>query len=62
METKLNGYICFHKGKRYEIYAESSFAAQCMCAVNHNIKKRSEINVVLAEKNGKPVVYNGTEF
>lgn len=54
---KLNGYVCFYKGKRYEIYAESSYAAQCMCAVNHNIKKRHEITVVLAEKDGKEVTH-----
>lgn len=57
MENKLNGYVCFYKGNRYEIYAESSFAAQCMCAANHNIKKRYDITVILAEKNGKAVTH-----
>jgi hypothetical protein len=56
-EDGQNGYICFHKGKRYEIYANSTFEAQKRCAEQNKIKKRHEITVVLAEKNGKPVTH-----
>jgi hypothetical protein len=28
-----------------------------MCAANHNIKKRYDITVILAEKNGKAVTH-----
>jgi hypothetical protein len=52
-----NGYICFHKGKQYEVYASSTFEAQKRCAEQNKIKKRYEITVVLAEKNGKPVTH-----
>jgi hypothetical protein len=53
----MNGYICFYKGKRYEIHAESSYAAQQKCAAEHKIKKAHEITVVLAEKDDQPVIH-----
>lgn len=53
----MNGYICFHKGKKYEIYAESTYAAQKKCALENKIKKAYEITVVLAEENGEPVTH-----
>ena len=56
-EKGQNGYICLHKGKKYEIYAESTFEAQKKCAQQNNIKKAYEISVHLAEKNGKPVTH-----
>jgi hypothetical protein len=56
-EKGQNGYICLHKGKQYEIYADSTFEAQKKCALVHNIKKIYEISVHLAEKNGKPVTH-----
>jgi len=51
------GYVCFYRGKRFEVYAGSSYEAQTRCACENKIKKRSEITVVLAEKNGEPVPY-----
>lgn len=53
----MNGYICFHKGKKYEIYAESTFEAQKKCASENKIKKAYEITVILAEKDGNPVTH-----
>ena len=50
-----NGYVCFHKGKRYEVYAETSYEAQVRCACENKIKRRQDISVILAEKNGEPV-------
>ena len=55
--TTTNGYVCFYRGKRYEVYAETTYDAQVRCACENRIKKRSEIAVVLAEKDGKPVVH-----
>lgn len=52
-----NGYICLHKNKRYEVYADSTFEAQKKCADKNNIKKRYEISVYLAEKDGEPVTH-----
>ena len=54
---KMNGYICYYKGKRFEIYADSTFEAQKKCAIDNNIKKRYEISVMLAEKNGVQVTH-----
>jgi N-methylhydantoinase B/oxoprolinase/acetone carboxylase alpha subunit len=53
----MNGYICYYKGKRFEIYADSTFEAQKKCAIDNNIKKRYEISVMLAEKNGVQVTH-----
>jgi len=56
MDTILNGYICIDKkGKKYEIYAESTYEAQKKCAAENHIKKAYEISVYLCEKNGTPV-------
>ena len=60
MEEKLNGYVCFHKGRRFEIYAKTSYDAQQLCAKINKIKKPSEITVVLAEKDGKTVEHTAT--
>ena len=55
----MNGYIGFYKGKRFETYAETSYAAQCKMAKENNVKEkdRYKIDVVLAEKNGETVVH-----
>ena len=60
MSEQLNGYVCFHKGKRYEIYAKTSYDTQQLCAKINKIKKPSEITVMLAEKNGKTVEHTAT--
>ena len=54
----MNGYVCFYRGKRYEVYASTSLEAQEKCAAEHKIKKSYEITVVLAEKNGEQVIHN----
>jgi len=53
----MNGYICLCKGKQYEIYADSTYEAQKKCAAENKIKKRYEISVYLAEKNGEQVTH-----
>ena len=58
----MNGYICFHKGKKYEVYAETLYKAQLKCAAEHGIKKTWEIRVVLAEKDGQPVIHQPQEL
>lgn len=57
----MNGYVYFHKGKRYEIYADTSYGAQIKCAEQNKIKKCYEITVVLAEKDGEQVTHVATE-
>ena len=51
----MNGYICFHKGKRFEVLAETTYKAQQKCAAENRIKKAYEISVHLAEKGGEQV-------
>lgn len=53
----LNGYICLYRNKRFEVYAESTYAAQQKCAKENKIKKSYEISVYLAEQNGEPVTH-----
>jgi hypothetical protein len=56
----MNGYIGFYNGKRMEIYAETSYAAY-QKAIDHwkvPKTKRGMVSVVIAEKDGKPVVHS----
>lgn len=53
----MNGYVAFYKGKRAEVYADTSFQAQEIAAKQFKAKKRHEVTVVLAEKNGEQVVH-----
>lgn len=53
----MNGYICFYKGKRIEVRANTSYAAQTEAAKIFKAKKAYEIQVVLAEKNGEIVTH-----
>ena len=54
----MNGYVCFYKGKRVEVYAETSYAAQQKAATMLKAKRAYEVTVVLAEKNGEVVVHS----
>ena len=54
---ELNGYIGFYKGKKYEIYSDTTYHAQQEIAKKYKIKKPYEITVMLAEKGGKPVTH-----
>jgi len=56
----MNGYIGFHKGKQYEIFANTSYEAQQKLAKQLKVKKAYEITVVLAEKEGKSVTHTAT--
>ena len=58
----MNGYICLWRGKRFEVYANTTFEAQKKCAEQNKIKKAFEITVMLAEKDGKPVIHNTAEI
>ena len=47
----MNGYIAFYKGKRTEVYAETSLAAQEKAAKEFKARKSYDVTVVLAERN-----------
>jgi hypothetical protein len=52
----LNGYVCFYKGKRAEVYASTTHEAQTKAATEFKAKKQYEVTVVLAEKAGESVI------
>jgi hypothetical protein len=54
----MSGYVGFHKGKRYEVEAMSSYQAQKEIARIGKIKRPHEIAVILTEKDGKQVTHN----
>ena len=58
----MNGYICFWRGKRIEVHAGSSYAAQLKAAAILKAKKSYEITVVLAERAGAPVTHQPQEL
>lgn len=53
----MNGYVCFYKGKRHEVYADTTYDAQKKAAAFFKAKKTYEVTVMLAEKNGGQVVH-----
>jgi hypothetical protein len=49
------GYIAIYKGKRLEVYAESSYKAQLEAAKQFKAKKSYDVSVYLCEKDGQAV-------
>jgi hypothetical protein len=58
----MNGYVCFYKGKRVEVYAETIYAAQQKAATLLRAKRSYEVSVHLAEKDGEVVEHHGGEL
>lgn len=54
----MNGYICFYRGKKTEVYAATSLEARDKGAAFFKAKKAHEVTAVLAEKDGKEVVHS----
>lgn len=57
----MNGYIAFYRGKRLEVRADTSRKAQEKAAALFKAKKVYEVDVVLAEKAGEPVVHTAVD-
>lgn len=53
----MNGYVCFWKGKRVEVYADTTLQARDKACAMLKVRKAYEVTVVLAEKDGAPVVH-----
>lgn len=53
----MNGYIAFYRGKRIEVYANTTFEAQKIAAEKFRARKTWEVDVHLAEKDGEPVTH-----
>ena len=58
----MNGYKAFYKGKEIEVYAKTSYSAQCIAAAKFNVKKSYNITVVLCEKEGKQINHLTSEI
>jgi hypothetical protein len=56
-----NGYVAFYKGKRIEVYANTMYEAQKTASQHFKARKDYDVNVVLAEVDGKPYI-NSTMF
>jgi hypothetical protein len=54
----MNGYIALYKGKRTEIYAETSYAAQQAAAQYFKARKSYDVTVYLCEKDGAQVTHS----
>ena len=52
-----NGYVAFYKGKRIEVYAATKYEAQKKAAEIFKAKNSYDVNVMLAEKEGKQVTH-----
>lgn len=53
----MNGYVAFYKGKKMDVYAESSFGAQQKAAAAFKAKRSYDVTIVLAEKDGQQVTH-----
>jgi hypothetical protein len=55
----MNGYVCFYNGKRFECHAETLYGAKKLAVAHWRVpaKKVGLVAVMLAEKNGEPVVH-----
>ena len=53
----MNGYVCFYRNKRIEVYADTSIQARDIAAAKFKAKKAYEVTTVLAEKNGETVTH-----
>lgn len=56
----MNGYLAFYKGKKVEVYAETTAEAQDKAALLLKAKKRYDVHVVLCELNGEQYVHTAT--
>jgi hypothetical protein len=57
----MNGYIAWYKSKKIEVYADTTCEAQKIAAAQFKAKKRWEVDVYLAEKDGEQVYHVATE-
>lgn len=54
----MNGYVCFYRGKRVEVYAETTLKAREEANKTFKAKRPHEITTVLAEKDGEEVIHD----
>ena len=56
-----NLYECFFRGKRVTIRAATTYDAQKLAAAHFRARKSYDVAVVLAEKDGTPVVHTAVD-
>ena len=54
----MNGYICFYKGKRIEVQAETALKARDKAVAQFKVSRAYQVVVVLAEKDGQQVTHS----
>ena len=56
----MNGYIASYRGKRIEVYAPSSYAAQTQAAAQFKARKAYDVSVYLCERADGSIVTQST--
>ncbi len=51
----MNGYLCFYKDKKWEVYADTKAEAHKKAVAHFKAKKSWEVDCYLAEKDGEQV-------
>jgi hypothetical protein len=54
----MNGYVAFYKGKKMDVWADTTIAARDLAVKAFHARKPWDVTVVLAEKNGAPVIHD----
>lgn len=59
MSNDTYGYVCLYGSKRVEIHASSAYEATLLALAQLKVppKQQHMLSVILAEKNGKPIVH-----
>lgn len=54
----MNGYVCFYKGKKVEVMADTTLQARDKAVIIFKAKKAYDVTVMLAEINGKQYTHS----
>lgn len=54
----MNTYQCFCNGKKVEVKADTTYAAQQEAAKLLKVRKAYQVSVILVEKDGEPVTHS----
>jgi hypothetical protein len=61
-QQEMNTYHAFYKGKKLELQADTSYAAQLKAAELFKAKKSYDVTIVLVAKEDKPVIHSTSEL
>lgn len=57
----MNTYIAFYRGRRVEVQADTTYEGQRKAAKLFRARKAYEVTVMLAEKDGQPVIHRAVD-